>query len=407
MAGFVKFLSSTIVGGACATALYTGHIKTEKCLKNVAYARLPPTRPLKYPPGADFPDLSKHNNHMSDHLTPAVYAKYRDVATPNGFTLDQCIQTGVDNPGHPYITIVGMVACDEESYETFKDLFYPVMKARHNGYDPYRQTHPINLDASSITNGVLDDKYVLSCRVRTGRAIRGLPHPPVCSRAERREVEHICQQVFQDLPCDLKGQYYSLAKMSNAEQDKLIDEHFLFDKPVSPLLTSGGMARDWPDARGIFHNKEKNFLVWVNEEDHIRIISMEKGGNMKSVFERFCRGALAMESITNKKGWEYQRSKNLGYILACPSNCGNGLRCGVHVKLPNLGKTKKFDEILLQLRLQKRGTGGVDTAASGGVFDISNLDRLGKCETKLVQEVIDGVNLLINMEKKLAGHVAH
>ena len=46
-------------------------------------------------------------------------------ATPNGFTLDQCIQTGVDNPGHPYITIVGMVACDEESYETFKDLFYP------------------------------------------------------------------------------------------------------------------------------------------------------------------------------------------------------------------------------------------------------------------------------------------
>lgn len=54
----------------------------------------------------------------------------------------------------------------------------------------------------------------------------------------------------------------------------------MFDKPVSPLLLSAGMARDWPDARGIFHNDTKNFLVWVNEEDHSRIISMQKGGDM-------------------------------------------------------------------------------------------------------------------------------
>ena len=47
-----------------------------------------------------------------------------------------------------------------------------------------------------------------------------------------------------------------------------------------------GMARDWPDARGIWHNDAKNFLVWVNEEDHLRLISMQKGGNMKAVFER-------------------------------------------------------------------------------------------------------------------------
>jgi len=44
------------------------------------------------------------------------------------------------------------------------------------------------------------------------------------------------------------------------------------------------MARDWPDARGIFHNVKKNFLVWINEEDHTRIISMDKGGNMKVNF---------------------------------------------------------------------------------------------------------------------------
>ena len=57
-----------------------------------------------------------------------------------------------------------------------------------------------------------------------------------------------------------------------------------------------------------------------------------------------------------------------------------GLRCGVHVKLPNLSKHPRFDEFLLTMRLQKRGTGGVDTEATDGTFDISNLDRLGKSE---------------------------
>ena len=90
--------------------------------------------------------------------------------------------------------------------------------------------------------------------------------------------------------------------MTEKEQQQLIDDHFLFDKPVSPLLTSSGMARDWPDARGIWHNNDKNFLVWVNEEDHTRVISMQKGGNMKEVFTRFCEGLNKFESAMKTKG---------------------------------------------------------------------------------------------------------
>ena len=62
---------------------------------------------------------------------------------------------------------------------------------------------------------------------------------------------------------------------------------------------------------------------------------------------------------------------------------------------------RRFNDILLKCRLQKRGTGGVDTASNDGTFDISNLDRLGKSEVDLVQLVIDGVDLLVEMEKKL------
>lgn len=76
---------------------------------------------------ADFPDLRKHNNCMASALTPAIYARLRDKTTPKNWTLDQCIQTGVDNPGHPFIKTVGIVAGDEETYEVavmfYRQLF--------------------------------------------------------------------------------------------------------------------------------------------------------------------------------------------------------------------------------------------------------------------------------------------
>lgn len=378
-----------------AGALASGYMLTEGSAAAAAERR------RLYPASADFPDLRKHNNCMASALTPSMYARLRDKMTPNNWTLDQCIQTGVDNPGHPFIKTVGMVAGDEESYEVFAELFDPVIKDRHNGYDPRTMKHPTDLDASKVTSGMFDERFVLSSRVRTGRSIRGLSLPPACSRSERREVERVVVTALSGLKGDLAGRYYSLGEMSDREQQQLIDEHFLFDKPVSPLLTAAGMARDWPDARGIWHNNEKNFLIWVNEEDHTRIISMEKGGNMKGVFERFCKGLKKVEQLIQERGWEFMWNERLGYILTCPSNLGTGLRAGVHIRLPMLSKDPRFKKILENLRLQKRGTGGVDTAATGDTFDISNLDRLGRSEVELVQLVIDGVNYLIECEKRL------
>uniref|UniRef100_A0AAR2IRR7 Creatine kinase S-type, mitochondrial n=2 Tax=Pygocentrus nattereri TaxID=42514 RepID=A0AAR2IRR7_PYGNA len=396
---FTKLLTSRntslLLASLGASTIAAGYLMRENARISAAEKR------KLYPPSADYPDLRKHNNCMASALTPAIYAKLRDKITPNNWTLDQCIQTGVDNPGHPFIKTVGMVAGDEESYEVFAELFDPVIKDRHNGYDPRSMKHPTDLDASKITSGMFDERYVLSSRVRTGRSVRGLSLPPACTRSERREVERVVVQALSGLKGDLTGRYYSLSEMTDLEQQRLIDEHFLFDKPVSPLLTAAGMARDWPDARGIWHNNDKNFLIWINEEDHTRIISMEKGGNMKRVFERFCRGLKQVEHLIQERGWEFMWNERLGYVLTCPSNLGTGLRAGVHVRLPKLSKDPRFNKILDNLRLQKRGTGGVDTAAVGDIFDISNNDRLGRSEVELVQLVIDGVNYLIECEKRL------
>ena len=350
---------------------------------------------------SNFPDLSQHNNWMSRCLTKEIYDKISVLKTPSGFTLDQAIQTGVDNPGHPFIMTVGCVAGDEESYDVFAELFDPVIEGRHNGYKK-DALHKTDLNASNLVGGEdLDSNFVLSSRVRTGRSIRGLALPPHCTRGERREVEKVVVEALDTLKGSLQGKYYPLNKMTPQEQDQLIEDHFLFDKPVSPLLLSSGMARDWPDARGIWHNDQKTVLVWVNEEDHTRVISMQKGGNMREVFTRFCDSLQQIEDAMKKKGKAFMWNKHLGFILTCPSNLGTGLRAGVHVKLPMLSKDARFEDILKKLRLQKRGTGGVDTASTDGIFDVSNLDRLGFSEVELVQKVVDGVKLLVDMEKCL------
>ncbi|KAJ3613414.1 hypothetical protein NHX12_019663 [Muraenolepis orangiensis] len=307
---------------------------------------------LKYSSEKEYPDLSQHNNHMAKVLTPAIYEQLRKRQTPSGFTLDDVIQTGIDNPGHPFIMTVGCVAGDEETYELFKELLDPVIQARHGGYKP-SDKHKTDLNPAHLEGGDdLDPNYVLSSGVRTGRSVRGFCLPPHCSRGERRAVETLSIEALDTLSGDLKGKYYALKNMTDAEQQQLIDDHFLFDKPVLASV----MARDWPDGRGIWHNVNKTFLVWVNEEDHLRVISMQKGGNMKEVFNRFCTGLTKIESLFKERKYAFMWNEHLGYVLTCPSNLGTGLRAGVHVKLPNLSKNAKFEDILKRLRLQKHGT---------------------------------------------------
>jgi len=355
---------------------------------------------MKYPASANYPDLSWHNNRVKDHLTPEMYARLRETVTPGGCTFDQCIQAGVDNPGSPTSKTIGLVAGDEDCYHLYADLFDKIISDKHGGYGA-NDTHVTDLDASKLRGGVFDESYVKSVRVRSGRSIRGLSLPPVMCRAERREVERVLQGALSGIGGDLTGKYYSLTKLTDAEKQQLIDDHFLFQKPTGALLLAAGMARDWPDGRGIWHNDNKTFLMWVNEEDHCRVISMQKGGNIKEVFARFCFGVKEIEKEMNKRGWEFMWNPHHGYITTCPSNLGTGLRSSVHLRLRYLSKDARFGKLLAAMRLQERGTGGEHTAVVDHTYDISNSERLGKSEVQLVQLLVDGVESLIAMEKRL------
>jgi len=327
-----------------------------------------------------------------------MYERLMDKVTPNGVTLDKCIQPSVDFTGK----IIGLVAGDEESYEVFKELFDAVIDEKHHGFGPEAKHPAPELEPENLKGGLLDPKYVRSCRVRTGRSIRGLCLPPAICRAERVEVERTLVDALAGLKDELAGTYYPLHGMTPEQEKQLIEDHFLFQKPTGHLMVNSGAVRDWPQGRGIWHNKDKNFLIWVNEEDHCRVISMEQGGDMKGTFARFCKGLKEVESLMKSKGREFMWSERLGYLCTCPSNIGTGLRCSCHIQLKNLTKDfPRFEKICNALQLQWRGTAGEHTEAVDSVYDISNSARLKKTEREFVQDVIDGVSLMIQMEKRL------
>jgi len=355
--------------------------------------------PFQYTAAQNFPDYKSlnHGCMVSRHLTPEMYERLFDKRTPNGVTVDKCIQPSVDNTGD----IIGLVAGDPECYEVFKELFDAVINDKHGGFGADDKHPPPDLDAEKLNGGVLDPKYVKSCRIRTGRSVKGFCLPPSISRAERREVEKILVGALSGLSGDLAGKYYPLKSMTPDEEKQMIADHFLFQKPTGHLMVNSGAVRDWNDGRGIWHNVDKTFLIWLNEEDQCRVISMQKGSDLKAVFARFGRGLKEIEGLMKKNGHEFAWSERLGYICTCPSNLGTGMRCSVHLQLHNLSKHPKFEDIIEGLHLQERGTGGEHTAAVDDVYDISNRARLKKSEREFAQLVIDGVNKLIEMEKRL------
>jgi len=194
--------------------------------------------------------------------------------------------------------------------------------------------------------------------------------------------------------------------MDEAVRQQLVDDHFLFVSG-DRNLTVAGMERDWPEGRGIFHNDAKTFLLWVNEEDQTRIISMEKGGDVKGVFARLARGIAAVqESVKAESGKEYALSEQYGYIHSCPTNLGTGMRASVHVDLPGWTKESvdKLKARCEELAVQPRGTSGESGGQTGHTYDISNKHRLGYSEVQLVQVMIDAVNTLwkedLELQKK-------
>jgi creatine kinase len=373
------------------------------------------TEEFKYFTLSEAPKFTdKHRSAMSKTLTAEMFEKLKDVKSDKGYTLSNAVQTGCLLPHLG----VGATAGDEQSWELFKDLFYPIIKDWH-GYDAETQKHPTDLDPSKLVFSDAQkekfNSYVASTRIRAARNIAGFSLPCGATAEERAGVESVLKQAFAGLDGDLKGTYYELGGLTDEQRDFLLSKGYLFQIPTARnLLMGAGAARSWPDNRGIFHNENQTALAWCNEEDHCRIISMNDGGDIPSVFTVFCQLSEALKASATANGTQLMWNETLGFMGTCPSNLGTGLRASVMIKLTKFNEILEnpdsphedkelLEQVCAAFDLQPRGSAGEHSPAKDAKFDVSNKQRLGFSEVQLVQKMIDGVTKVIELEEMLAG----
>ncbi|GMT11837.1 hypothetical protein PFISCL1PPCAC_3134 [Pristionchus fissidentatus] len=338
----------------------------------------------------------KCSSLLKKHLTKEVLDACKDKKTKLGATLQDVIQSGVANLDSG----VGVYAPDAEAYTLFAPLFNPVIQEYHNGFAADAKQPPKDLGEEKVAELVdLDPEgaFINSTRVRCGRSLSGYPFNPCLSLHNYIEMESKVKKILTELKDEeLAGTYYPLKGMTKDVQAALIKDHFLF-KEGDRFLKEANACRFWPQGRGIYHNKAKTFLVWVNEEDHLRIISMQNGGNVGAVLARLIKGVKAIEEKA-----PFSRDERLGYLTFCPTNLGTTVRASVHIKLPKISAKPDFTTVCDELKLQIRGIHGEHSDSAGGVYDISNKARLGLTEYEAVKQMYDGVKKLIELEKAAA-----
>ena len=203
---------------------------------------------------------------LSKCLTPKIWEQCKDRRDKYGFSFRQAIFSGCKwtNSG------VGVYAGSHDSYYAFAPLMDKIIEVYH-GHKP-TDKHISSMDYNALTCPPFppdEDKMINSTRIRVARNLAAFPLGTCVTRDERLKIENLVVSALNEFDGELKGKYYSLAKMTEAEKKQLIMDHFLF-KGGDKYLESAGLEREWPKNRGIFHNDAKTFLVCVEAAYPVR-----------------------------------------------------------------------------------------------------------------------------------------
>nr|WP_315478611.1 hypothetical protein [uncultured Rhodoferax sp.] len=330
---------------------------------------------------SDFPQPSAQSL-LGRFLTPEVWQALQGVQTRTGVTLHDCIRSGLAQSD----SAIGVYAGDAESVECFGLLFAPVIQALHAGSpEPGAIDHGLHAMGQAFPNLDPQGTYIRSTRIRLARNLCGYRWMPTITRRELLEVQGLVLEALPGLEGDLAGSYYTVGHAAVVRVG--------FDG-ADRFQQAAGICRDWPDGRGVFANATQSLQVWVNEEDHLRIIAMQPGADIDAVVARLLRayGHLA-------QALDFQQSPRYGYLASCPSNLGTGLRASFHMHLPRSGNSPAFKALCARHGLAVRSAAGEREAQSGAVYEISNQRRLGLSCAQCLQALLGGVEQIIALER--------
>lgn len=334
------------------------------------------------------PETSK--SLVKKYLTKDIFKTLENESTDSGFTLDKAIRSAILNPD----SSIGIYAGDAQSYKTFSTIFDPIIHEYH-GISKCKK-HTSSLQVLHLTDPDPERKYILSTRIRIARNLTGFNFTNHIDFEQRKILEKKIVSALCDLKGDAKGEYHSfeLSAKKAALTPEAKNMHFV---KGDRFQDAAGINSDFPKCRGIFYTADKRFRVWVNEEDHMRIISQDPSSDLSGVFNLLCKALVVLEQTL-----DFVKDDTYGYLTSCPSNIGTAMRAGVHIRLEKLNQNRTILTSLTKAYgLQIRGTLGEKTRVDNAVFDISNHRRLGVSEVEIVKNLHQGLLDIIHTEKNL------
>lgn len=251
---------------------------------------------------------------------------------------------------------------------------------------------PMNLDeflvspAESCRRTGPFDRIVMTSRVRLARNIKGVPFPTHGKKPDRVRSLEILQPAVDGLPQMTGALSASMDRLSALDKQILVERHLISREHAAKGAGSG-----------LVLNRDESICVMINEEDHLRMQALRPGLQIKQAWAAIDQFDTALEARV-----DYAYSKELGYLTACPTNLGTGIRVSAMLHLPALVLAEQINPIIQavnKLGLAVRGLYGEGTEALGNVFQVSNQMTLGEEEREIVERLNKVLTQLIENEE--------
>ncbi|MCY6957330.1 protein arginine kinase [Clostridium brassicae] len=228
---------------------------------------------------------------------------------------------------------------------------------------------------------------VISSRIRLARNIKDIPFPNKLNEEQGKDVVKNIEDAFYSVPYT-EQQYKTiyLWQSDNVLNNSYLEKHLISSKLINNK-----------DKAAFMLSNDETASIMINEEDHIRLQSITGGLNLKEAYEYTNK----LDDLLEEK-LEYAFDERLGYLTACPTNVGTGLRASVMVHLPALTINREIVGLLnglTQVGMTIRGLYGEGSQGEGNIYQISNQITLGLSEEEILTNLTGIVNQVINQEK--------
>jgi len=227
---------------------------------------------------------------------------------------------------------------------------------------------------------------VMSSRVRLARNIAGFPFTPQASRIDRAQILEACKARILNMQTQTPTRFLwiDLHKVQREDRDLLVERQLMSRQHSRGKLSDGQGGLDEPRGVAVLIPDER-VSIMINEEDHIRLQAMKSG---------LALGACLLEANEYddliENGIDYAYHPRFGYLTACPTNVGTGLRLSVMLHLPALKMTGEIEKVRRAARdmgLAVRGFYGEGSDSPGEFYQVSNQTTLGKSDDMLLREM--------------------